>query len=227
MFQHRKEAGQRLAKALEHLRDRDPVVLALPRGGVPVGAEVAEALGAPLDVVLVRKLGAPQQPELAAGAVVDGQETEIVYNEDVMEMLGIDVETMRKLADREVEKIEDRRKRYLRGGERASVEGRTAIVVDDGIATGATVRAALRGVRRRKPGHLVLAVPVAPAETVEALREEVDEVVCLETPFPFGSIGRFYRRFEQVEDDTVIEMLDRIGQGQGQGPGGGQGSGEP
>ncbi len=109
MFQHRKEAGQRLAKALEHLRDRDPVVLALPRGGVPVGAEVAEALGAPLDVVLVRKLGAPQQPELAAGAVVDGQETEIVYNEDVMEMLGIDVETMRKLADREVEKIEDRK----------------------------------------------------------------------------------------------------------------------
>jgi len=210
MFRDRKEAGQRLAKALAHLKDRDPVVLALPRGGVPVGAEVADALGAALDVVLVRKIGAPSQPELAAGAVVDGQQMEIVPNDDVVSALGIDDAYMREQAAREVERIEARRKRYLDGRwERTPVEGRTVIVVDDGIATGATMRAALRGLRRRNPGRLVLAVPVAPLDTVRTLREEVDELVCLETPSPFGAIGRFYQRFEQVDDEAVTDALER------------------
>lgn len=209
MFRNRTEAGRRLADALDHLRERDPVVLALPRGGVPVGFEVASALGAPLDVLLVRKIGAPFQRELAAAAVVDGEKMEIVRNEDVIEALDVGDDYLHREAERQVAEIERRRRLYL--GERppAEVGGRTAIVVDDGIATGATVRAALRGVRRRTPAHLVLAVPVAPPETVADLRREVDEVVCLETPSPFGAIGRFYAEFTQVDDERVRELLER------------------
>jgi predicted phosphoribosyltransferase len=210
-FRDRTDAGRQLAAALHRFRGSDPVVLALPRGGVPVAFEVAVALAAPLDLVLVRKIGAPWQPELAVAAVVDGERMEIVVNEDVVEALSLPEDYVQQKAKREVEEIERRRKAYLGGRERARIAGRTAIVVDDGIATGATVRAALRAVRRQQPSHLVLAVPVAPLDTVDSLRSEVDELVCLSTPFPFGAIGPFYADFRQVSDDEVRELLARAG----------------
>ena len=209
MFENRREAGERLAKALLSLKSRSPVVLALPRGGVPIAVEVARALAAPIDLLLVRKIGAPGHRELAVGAVVDGERMDFVVNEDVLEMLGLSVEYVKAQAAHEVEEIERRRRLYLTGRERVEVRDRTVVVVDDGIATGATIRAALRGIRRRDPAHLVLAVPVAPPDTIASLRHEVDEIVCLETPEPFGAIGYFYRDFRQVSDDEVRELLDR------------------
>ncbi len=217
ILKDRTQAGIQLAAELLRFKNRDPIVLALPRGGVPVGFEVAKALDAPLDLVLVRKIGAPLQPELAVAAVVDGEKMEIVINEGVLEALALSEDYVREQAKREVEEIERRRRTYLGGRERVRVDGRTVLVVDDGIATGATVRAALRAVRRREPGHLVLAVPVAPAETVlQLLQSEVDEVVCLATPSPFGSIGQFYVDFRQVGDDEVRDLLDRIAPGRGE-----------
>lgn len=209
ILENRTVAGQRLARALRRFEEREPVVLALPRGGVPVGFEVAMALGAPLDLILVRKIGAPLQPELAMGAVVDGERMDLVVNEEVLAALGLSEDDVRERAKPEVEEIERRRQLYLAGRERVSARGRTVLVVDDGIATGATMRAALRAVRRREPRHLVLAVPVAPPETVDLLRSEVDEVVCLAMPSPFGSIGRFYVDFRQVDDDEVRDLLGR------------------
>jgi putative phosphoribosyl transferase len=208
-FRDRTQAGRLLAAELHRFADRDPVVLALPRGGVPVGFEIARALGAPLDLVLVRKIGAPQQPELAVAAVVDGEQMEIVVNEDVAASLQLPKDYVEREAARQVEEIERRRRLYLGGRERIAVEGKTALVVDDGIATGATVRASLRAVRRRKPNHLVLAVPVAPPEAVESLRREVDELVCLHTPEDLYAIGQFYHDFSQVADDEVRELLER------------------
>ena len=155
----------------------------------------------------MRKIGAPDQRELAVAAVVDGERMDLVVNEDVLAALGLSDEYVRAEARHEVEEIERRRQAYVGGREPVRVAGRTAIVVDDGIATGASVRAALRAVRRREPRRLVLAVPVAPLETVELLRREVDEVVCLATPFPFGAIGAFYADFRQVSDDEVRELL--------------------
>jgi predicted phosphoribosyltransferase len=209
ILKDRTQAGIQLAAKLLRFKNRDPIVLALPRGGVPVGFEVAKALEAPLDLVLVRKIGAPLQPELAVAAVVDGEQMELVINEDVLEALALSEDDVREQAKREVEEIERRRRIYLGGRERVRVGGRTVLVVDDGIATGATVRAALRAVRRREPGHLVLAVPVAPPETVRLLQDEVDEVVCLATPSLFGAIGQFYVDFRQVSDDEVRDLLDR------------------
>jgi putative phosphoribosyl transferase len=209
MLKDRTQAGTQLAAELLRFKERDPVVLALPRGGVPVGFEVAKALEAPLDLILVRKIGAPFQPELAVAAVVDGEKMELVINEDVLEALALSEDDVREQAKREVGEIERRRRLYLGGRERVRVRGRTALVVDDGIATGATMRAALRAVRRREPSHLVLAVPVAPPETVDLLRREVDEVVCLAMPSPFGAIGNFYVDFRQVSDDEVRDLLDR------------------
>lgn len=218
IFEDRRDAGIQLAHALLRFQDRDPVVLALPRGGVPVAFEVARALDAPLDLVLVRKIGTPMQPELAAAAVVDGGAMELVRNEDVIEAARIPDSWLREQAVRELEEIERRRRLYLGGRARVPIEGKTAIVVDDGIATGATTRAALRAVRRRHPKQLVLAVPVAPEETVAALRAEVDEVVCLATPRPFGAIGYFYRDFRQLEDDEVRDLLARAERPSGQAP---------
>jgi len=209
IFRDREDAGRQLAAALKRFAGSDPIVLALPRGGVRVAFEVARELAAPLDVVLVRKIGAPWQRELAAAAVVDGERTDIVVNQDVVESLGISAAYLEAEVKRQVEEIERRRKAYFAGGDRAHVAGRTAIVVDDGIATGATVRAALRAIRRRAPRRLVLAVPVAPQETLDALRSEVDEIVCLATPPYFGAIGAFYGDFSQIDDDEVRALLAR------------------
>jgi predicted phosphoribosyltransferase len=209
-FKNRSEAGQQLAAALKAYQDQQPAILALPRGGVPVAAEVAAALKAPLDLILVRKVGVPFQPELAMGAVVDGSAPIVVRNEDVIRYSRIGEDDFQTVCDRELAEIERRRDRYLGHRRRVDVAGRTAIVIDDGIATGATIRAALRATRARGPQRLVLAVPVAPTETIAALREEADDVVCLEDHEQFGAIGYYYADFSQVSDREVIEILARF-----------------
>lgn len=206
----RADAGRRLAEALTRYRDRHPVVLALPRGGVPVAAEIAAALAAPLDLVLVRKIGLPWNPELAIGAVVDGTHPIVVRNEAVIRSMEVGEREFERLCQDELREIDRRRARYLGTRARVPLAGRTVIVVDDGIATGATVKAALRAIRRHRPGALVLAVPVAPAETVDELRTEVDDLVCLATPEPFDAIGHFYRDFRQVADEAVVAILARF-----------------
>jgi putative phosphoribosyl transferase len=208
-FTDRGDAGRRLAAVLERFRQQNPVVLALPRGGVPVGYEIAAALGCALDLVLVRKIGAPWQPELAVGAVVDGEHPEIVVNEDVASALDLPPDFVEQAARRELTEIARRRQLYLKDRPHPGIAGKTAILVDDGIATGATARAALRAARRQKPARLVLAVPVAPPETVAELARECDEVVCLAQPEGFGAIGYFYADFHQMSDDEVVDLLDR------------------
>ena len=209
-FRDRLDAGRKLAAALAGYKDQQPVILALPRGGVPVAAEVAAALNAPLDLILVRKIGVPFQPELAMGAVVDGGAPMIVRNEDIIRLAGIDEPEFKTVCDSELTEIERRRQRYLGSRERAEITGRTAIVVDDGIATGATTRAALRAIRMRNPKKLVLAVPVAPTESLVQMRQESDEVVCLEDYELFGAIGFYYSDFRQISDEEVIEILGRF-----------------
>jgi len=209
-FRNRADAGRQLAAALAAYKNERPVALALPRGGVPVAAEVAAALGAPLDLVLVRKLGVPFQPELAMGAVVDGAAPIIVRNEDVIRLTGVSEAELQAVCADELVEIERRRERYLGTRPRVDVAGRVAIVIDDGIATGATTRAALRALRLRGPKKLILAVPVAPTETLVAMRDEADEVVCLEDYDDFGAIGFFYSDFRQTSDSEVIAALARF-----------------
>jgi putative phosphoribosyl transferase len=206
-FENRTVAGRALGERLARMKLADPVVLALPRGGVPVGLEVARALHAPLDLLLVRKIGVPWQPELAVGAVMDGGAPVIVVEPRVIAETGIDRQYIEDRAQQELKEIERRRAVYLAHRAPEPVAGRTAIVVDDGIATGTTVRAALRGLRQRKPARLVLAVPVAPPETIDALRAEVDDVVCLMQPGFFGAIGYFYIDFHQLTDDEVVALM--------------------
>jgi predicted phosphoribosyltransferase len=209
-FKDRSDAGRKLAKALAQYKDQQPVILALPRGGVPVAAEVAAVLKAPLDLILVRKVGVPFQPELAMGAVVDGGTPLIVRNEDVIQLAGIQESEFKAVCDGELVEIERRRQRYLGSRERVDVSGHTAIVIDDGVATGATTRAALRATRMRNPKRLVLAVPVGPTDNIAELRSEADDVVCLEDHEFFGAIGVYYANFSQVSDEEVIEILRRF-----------------
>jgi predicted phosphoribosyltransferase len=209
-FLDRIDAGTRLAEALCGRKGEDAVVFALPRGGVPVAAVVAERLGAPLDLVLVRKIGVPYQPELAMGAVADGGAPTIVRNEDVIRLAEVSETMFDAVCARERAEIERRRTLYLGGRPRPDAAGKTAIVVDDGVATGATTRAALRAVKALGPKKLVLAVPVAPTDALDLLRSEADEIVCLEHYRNFGAIGFFYEDFRQVDDDEVIALLDRF-----------------
>jgi putative phosphoribosyl transferase len=208
-FTDRREAGRQLGAALARFKDQKPVVLAIPRGGVAVGVEVAAALDAPLDIVLVRKIGSPFQPELALGAVVDGEHAETVLNEDLVKVMHLSEDFIRHEAAEQLKEIDRRRQLYLSGRPRPVIEGRTAIVVDDGIATGATVRAALAAVRRSRPQRLVLAVPVASPDTIEQLRKETDEIVCLEQPSGFFAIGQFYVDFAQLTDADVMDLLGK------------------
>ncbi len=209
LFEDRHDAGRRLATALTRFKDEAPVVLALPRGGVPVALEVALALDAPLDIVLVRKIGAPMQPELAVAAVVDGDHPEMAVNDDLVEALGLGEDFLERAKAVELVEIERRRKAYLGGRSRPEIKDKTAIVIDDGIATGATMRAALIAVRRQKPRRTVLAVPVGPPGVAETMKDVADEVVCLEEPPGFGAIGAYYRNFRQLSDEEVVELLKR------------------
>jgi putative phosphoribosyl transferase len=209
LFPNRQEAGRRLASALLHFKTQKPVVLALARGGVPVGFEIAQTLAAPLDVLLVRKIGAPGCPELAIGAIVDGEHLEKIIEPKMLAELAVPQSYVDQEIARQAAEIERRRKVYFQDRAPADIRGATALVVDDGIATGATMRAALRATRRRHPAKLVLSVPVAPLKAVEDLRGEVDEVVCLEKPEEFFAIGQFYRDFHQVSDEEVIALLKK------------------
>jgi predicted phosphoribosyltransferase len=206
-FADRSDAGRQLAALLMPYKTEDPVVLALPRGGVPVAAEVAHALECPLDLLLVRKIGAPFQPELAMGAVVDGHDPVTVRNEDVIGGAGISEEAFAAARDTELAEIARRHRDYLGGRLPIPIKGRTAIVVDDGIATGATTRAALKALRQQGPKTLVLAVPVGPTDTLEALSADVDDLVAVERHEHFGAIGYFYRDFHQLTDADVIAIL--------------------
>jgi putative phosphoribosyl transferase len=208
-FADRAAAGRQLAAKLAQFKNRAPVVLALPRGGAAVGFEIAQALGAPLDIVLVRKIGVPWQPELALGAVTDGASPETFIDEGLAKALDIPESYVQDETARQLEEIERRRSSYCAGRPPIAIAGRIAIVVDDGIATGATMRVALRAMRRRNPAHLVLAVPVAPPETIAQLRNEADEAICLETPDMLGAIGFYYRDFHQMSDEEVTDLLAR------------------
>lgn len=208
VFHDRADAGRALARALSAYANRpDVVVLALPRGGVPVGFEVARALDAPLDVFLVRKLGVPGQEELAMGAIASGHVR--VLNDTVVRMLKISREAIDAVAAREQRELERREREYRDGRPPASVAGRTAILVDDGLATGSSMRAAVQALRQKGPHEIVVAVPVAAAETCEALRREVDDVVCAWTPEPFDAVGLWYDDFSQTSDAEVRELLER------------------
>jgi putative phosphoribosyl transferase len=208
-FADRSDAGRRLAGKLMHFKERRPVILALPRGGVAIGFEIAQALGAPLDIVLVRKIGVPWEPELAVGAVTDGATPETFIDWDLAADLEVPESYLEEERARQLAEIERRRETYCADRPPAEIREHTAIVVDDGIATGATMRVALRAMRSRGPSHLVVAVPVAPPDTLAELSKTADETVCLETPIGLGAIGFYYRDFHQMTDAEVTELLAR------------------
>lgn len=207
-FEDRHDAGRRLAAALDRFRSDHPLILALPRGGVPVGYEVALALDAPLDVVMVRKIGAPGHEEYGLGAVVDGPDPQLVLNDEAMQLVRpppgyVAAEQQRQLAE-----IERRKALYLRGRPSLPVKGRDTIVVDDGIATGGTAKAALKALSRNGAARVVLAVPVAPSGAVAELSRLADEVICLARPDPFLAVGFHYGDFSQTSDEEVVALLD-------------------
>lgn len=206
-FRDRVDAGKQLAQALKKYQKHEGVVYALPRGGVVLGVEVARALGMPLDLLIPRKIGHPLQPEYAICAVVENGE--LVCNQQ--EVARVDPEWFRQEVEAERGEARRRRELYLGGRKPTPVEGKTAIIVDDGIATGLTMEVSIRDARRRRPKHLVVAVPVAPADTVERLSREVDEFMVLDaSPFYLGAVGAYYDRFLQVTDEEVIALLRSV-----------------
>ena len=206
-FHDRQDAGNRLAAHLETYRQQNVLVLALPRGGVEVAVPIAQQLDAPLELLLVRKIGVPGYGEVAMGAIVDGEQPIIVRNDDVLRHLPVPDAVFDATAKRELAEIERRRAVYYAGRKPLSPDGKVAIVVDDGVATGATLKAALAGLRRKRPSKIVVAVPVAPTDLVEDLRGQVDDVVCLEPLGAVGAVGAHYLRFDQLSDDDVIALM--------------------
>lgn len=206
MFDDRQHAGRMLARALSHYAGQRPWVIGLPRGGVPVAYEVATALDAPLDVCVVRKLGVPFQPELGMGAIAEGPS--LCLNRDILDLLSIPREHLRRAIRREAIEVRRRVASFRRGRPAPDVRGRVVILVDDGIATGGTTRAAIRAMQKRGARRLVLAVPVAAPTTLARLRGEVDELVCLHAPPTMFAIGQWYRDFQQVPDEEVTRLLD-------------------
>ncbi|MFE1772005.1 phosphoribosyltransferase family protein [Streptomyces sp. NPDC059008] len=213
LFTDRTDAGQRLAEALRHLEGEEPVVLGLPRGGVPVAFQVARALKAPLDVIVVRKLGVPYQRELGFGAIGEGGVR--VISDDIVRRGRLDQSDVDSVQKAEEAELLRQAHRFRAGRPRLHLEGRTAIVVDDGIATGATAAAACEVVRAQGATRVVLAVPVAPPDAADRLRSKADEFVCLSTPFGFAAVGEWYRDFSQTPDDEVVSLLERAAQGEG------------
>ena len=208
LYADRQDAGRRLARAVMDLGLDDPVVLALPRGGVPVAFEVAKALGAPLDLLLVRKLGAPGHQEYGIGALVDGDNPQVVLNEQAMDIIDplpayVDAEVQRQLVE-----LERRRQAYLGSRKPIPLAGREVVVVDDGIATGSTVTVAVRSLRKAMVARVTVAVPVAPADALGALHQEADEVICLATPQVFRAVGQHYADFTQTTDQEVVDLLE-------------------
>ena len=207
----RADAGRDLVTHLSKWKNSGAVVYALPRGGVPVAVEIAKALGLPLDVLYVRKIGAPLEPELAIGAVVDGADPDIVFNEELVQRLGVSQPVIDDVIRRELAEIDRRRQRYGTAfSQPLNPIGRTAIVVDDGLATCATVRAAVKALRRRGATHVVVAVPVAPPEAMTALEADGADVVCPLVCEAFVGVGNFYRDFQQVTDDDVVKALSTL-----------------
>jgi predicted phosphoribosyltransferase len=207
-YRDRFDAGRALAKALRHYANHaDVIVLALPRGGVPVAYEVARELGAPLDIFLVRKLGVPGHEEYAMGAIAEGGA--IVLNRDVIQQLGIPPRAVESVIQHERAELERRARLYRQGRPPPQVRDRVVILVDDGLATGSTMRAAVQALRSLRPARIVVAVPVAPTETCETLRDVADEVLCLRTPEPFHAVGVWYVDFVQTLDTEVRELLEQ------------------
>jgi len=207
LFRDRSDAGQQLAQKLAHLRSAKPLVLALPRGGVPVAMEIAKALNAPLDLLLVRKIGVPTQPELAVGAVIDGDEPHTFINKGIARAAHISEADLAAATKREILEIQRRRQLWLAGRHQVPITGRTAIVVDDGVATGASIRVALKAVKAERAARVILAAPVAPPETAQELRTDCDEAVFVATPDNFAAVGSFYQDFRQLEDSEVKDLL--------------------
>lgn len=213
-YHDRAEAGRRLAEHLMHFAGRaDVVVLALPRGGVPVGYEVATALGAPLDVFIVRKLGLPWHPELAMGAIASGGIR--IINEDVVDAYGVRADDLARVTAAEQTELERREQQYRDGRPAPDLADRTILLVDDGLATGTTMRAAVEALRAKSPARIVVAVPVAAPETCEAMRSVADEVICAVTPEPFYAVGFWYGDFTQTTDEQVRDLLARSRDGMG------------
>ncbi len=209
LFQDRHEAGQLLAKELDFLKGRkDVIILAIPRGGVVVGYEVAKALGAPLEVYITRKIGAPYNPELAIGAV--SSDGGVVLDGNLIGQLGVPDSYIEAETKRQQEEIKRRMTKYRGKRPSPELEGKTVVLVDDGVATGATTLVAIRALKKQKPAELILAVPVGPPDTIASLRKEADRVVCLATPVPFWAIGRFYIDFTQTSDEEVIALLNEL-----------------
>jgi predicted phosphoribosyltransferase len=208
IFSDRTEAGKYLASKLLNYKDRpDVLVLALPRGGVPIGYEVAHALGVPLDIFLVRKLGVPGHEELAMGAIATGGVR--VLNEDVVDYLGIPLNVIDAMAAREMNELRRRELAYRGNRPEPDVKGKTVILVDDGLATGSTIRAAAQALRQQQPARIVVAVPVSAPQTCDEYRIGVDEIVCAATPEPFLGVGQWYVDFSQTTDDEVRDLLEQ------------------
>jgi len=206
-FKNREEAGKRLAEELSEFQGKDVVVFAIPRGGVVTAYEIAKALDAPLDLIIPRKIRAPSNPELAIGAVTENGTT--ILNNGLIAGLRIPESYIECEKERQIEEIKRRVKTYKGESPPTNLEGKTVILVDDGIATGATVRAAIHSVKRNRPSTIVIAIPVGPPDTIEKLRVEVDRLICLVSCEPFFAIGQFYENFSQVEDRYVIDLLKR------------------
>jgi predicted phosphoribosyltransferase len=207
MFRDREDAGRQLAQLLQHTREMQPIVLALPRGGVPVAYEIARELGAPLDVFLVRKIGAPGQRELGIGAVAQGGLR--ILNESAIAMLDVSEAEIARITEEETAELERRLRRFRGDRPLPDLQGRTVILVDDGLATGVSAAAAIRALQRFHPARLILAVPVCAPETAEALRPELDDVVCVLKPENFMAVGYWYQVFDQTTDEEVVDLLDR------------------
>lgn len=208
IFEDRKQAGEQLARQLKEYKGRGTVVLSIPRGGVVVGGEVAQALGCPLDVIIPRKLGAPGNPEFAIGAI--GPHDQIFLDQKVVAQYKIPKEYINAEIARQGLEMERRERVYREGNPPLPLKNKTVVLVDDGIATGATTKVAIKSIRCQNPKKLILAVPVGPIETVAGLEKEVDELICLATPEPFYAIGQFYQEFAQTTDEQVMETLKKM-----------------